>query len=157
MSMVKKIVQSLDGEIHVVSEVNQGTQVTVQFPLKPATTYTDPMHNNPATLSRIPPNPVSMLRVECADKTVAFFGFETVATILLKDSVQFYLTDWYHFSIVRDIESADFVIVDESSMEDILLKFADSPYGLPPRIVALRNTTIRDKNLPATIHRRRCC
>ncbi|KAG0650924.1 Signal transduction histidine-kinase [Hyphodiscus hymeniophilus] len=95
MSMVKKIVQSLEGEIHVDSEINQGTQVTVRFPLNPATLPAD------------------------TNKTVAFFGFDTVSTILLKDSAQFYLTEWYHFSIIRDIHHADFVIVDETSLDDI--------------------------------------
>ena len=150
MSMVKKIVQSLDGEIHVDSEINQGTQVTVHFPLNPATIHKDPRNNSPSTQLKMPPNPVSMLRVECPDKTVAFFGFETVATILLKDSVQFYLTEWYHFSIIRDVHRADFVIIDETSVDDIFSKFASN--ALPNRIVALRSTTIRDKSLPVAIH-----
>lgn len=147
--MVKKIVNSLEGEIHVDSEVNQGTQVTVHFPLNPSATYADPNHNSSSSLPR-PPNPVSMLRTECPDKTVTFFGFETVATILLKDSVQFYLTEWYHFSIIRDIHRADFVIVDESTVDELLSKFGGN--SLPYRIVALRSTTIRDKSLPAAIH-----
>ena len=150
MSMVKKIVSSLNGEIHVDSEINQGTQVTVHFPLDPAIYHTDSRNNSPSTETRMPPNPVSMLRVECPDKTVAFFGFETVATILLKDSVQFYLTEWYHFSIIRDVQRADFVIIDETSVDDIFSKFAAN--ALPHRIVALRSTTMRDRSLPATIH-----
>lgn len=145
MSMVKKIVQSLEGEIHVDSEINQGTQVTVHFPLNPATKYGEARSG----VSKMPPNAVSMLRVECPNKTVAFFGFETVSTILLKDSVQFYLTEWYHFSIIRDVHRADFVIVDETSLGDIFSKFAGT--ALPHRIVALRSTTIRDKSLPAAI------
>lgn len=148
--MVKKIVQSLEGEIYVDSEINQGTQVTVHFPLNPATSHEDANQHSPSGHSKMPPNPVSMLRVECPDKTVAFFGFETVLTILLKDSVQFYLTEWYHFSIVRDVQRADFVIVDETSLDDIFAKFAGNV--LPHRIVALRSTTIRDKSMPTTIH-----
>ena len=151
--MVKKIVQSLEGEIHVDSEVDQGTQVTVHFPLNPATSHVDPTNMSQQNLSgrpKMPPNPVSMLRVECPDKTVAFFGFETVSTILIKDSVQFYLTEWYHFSIIRDLHRADFVIVDETSLDDIYAKHAGNK--LPHRIVALRSTTIRDRSLLPAIH-----
>jgi hypothetical protein len=153
MSMVKKIVQSLEGEIHVDSEVNQGTQITVHFPLNPATSQvdaTDINQHDPYGHPKMPPNPVSLLRIECPDKTVAFFGFETVSTILLKDSVQFYLTEWYHFSIIRDVQHADFVIVDETSLDDIFAKYTGNK--LPHRIVALRSNTIRDKSLPAAIH-----
>jgi CheY-like chemotaxis protein len=149
MSLVKKIVQSLEGEIYVDSEINQGTQVTVHFPLNPVTSHPDVSQQTIAQ-SKISPNPVSMLRVECPDKTVAFFGFETVSTILLKDSVQFYITEWYHFSIIRDVHRADFVIVDETSLDDLFARFAAT--DLPRRIVALRSTTIRDKSLPAAIN-----
>jgi hypothetical protein len=148
--MVKKIVQSLEGEIHVDSEINQGTQVTVHFPLSPASSHSEQDQHNPSGHSKLPPNPVSMLRVECPDKTVAFFGFETASTILLKDSVEFYLTEWYHFSIIRDVHRADFVIVDETSLDDIFSRFAGN--ALPQRIVTLRSTTIRDKSLPTAIH-----
>lgn len=150
MSMVKKIAQTLDGKISVESEVNQGTKVTVQFPLTPTSINTEPSHGSPSAQSKMPSNPVSLLRVECPGKTVAFHGFETASTILFKDSVNFYLTEWYHFSIIRDIHLADFVVVDETSLDDLFSKFTGK--ALPLRIVALRSSTIRDKNLPAAIH-----
>lgn len=148
--MVKKIVQSLEGEIHVDSEINQGTQVTVHFPLKSATTHEEPSEDKSHGYSKIPPNPVMMLRCECPDKTVSFFGFELLSTILLKDSVQFYITEWYHFSIIRDVRRADFVIVDETALDELLSKHAGT--ALPQRLVVLRSTTIRNKALPEAIH-----
>jgi hypothetical protein len=150
MSMVKKIVETLDGKISVDSEVNQGTKVTVQFPLTPTYTNTEPTHGSPSGQSKMSSNPVSLLHVECPDKTVAFYGFDTASTILLKDSVQFYLTEWYHFRIIQSIHLADFVVVDETSLDNLFSKFTGN--ALPSRIVALRSTTIRDKNMPAAIH-----
>ena len=148
MSMVKKIVQSLEGDVHVDSEINEGTQVTVHFPLNPFFPDAEDTSHSPPGPSKIPPNPVSSLRLECPNKTVAFFEFESVSTILLKGSIQFYLTEWYHFSIIRDLHRADFVVVDETALNNIFDKFAKN---LPQRIVASMSTTIRDNNMPSTI------
>jgi hypothetical protein len=149
MSMVKKIVETLDGEIAVHSQVDQGTEVAVRFPLKPAVKGTE-LDQTPNLDSKSPPNPVSVLRTQCPDKSVAFYGFDGISTSLVKDSIRHYITDWYHFSIVRDHRVADFVIVDEQTLHGFLKVSMNDP---PSRVIVLGHpTSITTKAKDQHIH-----
>jgi hypothetical protein len=131
--MVKKIVQTLKGEITIQSEQGLGTQVTVEIPL--STNFQRPAASNQKDSN----DPVSIIQKDCQGKSVALYGFGSESDTSIRESLGLYITEWYNLCITDDVHLADFVIVDESNLDLLISSFR----ALPLRIIVLRDASVK--------------
>ncbi|RDW67696.1 hypothetical protein BP6252_09092 [Coleophoma cylindrospora] len=131
LSIVKKIVQSLDGTVSVQSQIDQGTQVTVEIPLaqsKEVITET--------------PDAIAQLKLKCRENTVCLSGFDSDVKCSVKRSLHLYITKWFHMNITDDLSTADFVIVDEKVSDEDIANFASRP--TPPLVIIASSAATKD-------------
>lgn len=131
LSIVKKTVQSLNGSVSIQSQIDKGTQVTVEIPL---TQSIKGMAEAPDT--------VAQLQAACREKTVLLSGFESSVKSSLRKSLHLYITEWFHMTITEDLHLADFVIIDEKASDEMITAF--SKRATPPRVVIASSAATRD-------------
>jgi hypothetical protein len=131
--MVKKIVQNLKGEISLQSKVGQGTVVSVSIPVS----RVEPGINSPSSDLA---SSISLLQALCVNRTVYMHGSKLEPTTLLGESLRLYITKWFQLGLATDLYHADFVIVDETALEELIPTFRGSTPVL--RIVVLRTPSI---------------
>ncbi|TAQ89796.1 hypothetical protein B7494_g1906 [Chlorociboria aeruginascens] len=147
LSMTQKLVQALDGVITIQSEVCRGTEVCVRIPLISATDRTPDTATNdgiPSLQSDITGS-VSALRSQCLNRTVALYGFDSPSLKLLGQSINLYVSEWYNLQTTQVLSQADFVIVDESVLDNMIKHISDP--SVLSQTVVLRNTRTKDPKL----------
>ena len=123
LSIVKSIVNVLNGTIDFQSQVGKGTQVTVQVPLMKLP-GTDTPKSTPSTIASTSSTVTSLqsLQSEYPGKMVALYGFlSNNAPVSLNNErcrvLNSYIKDWYGLQVTHSLsEAADVVIVDEKGL-----------------------------------------
>ncbi|OKP10448.1 Hybrid signal transduction histidine kinase A [Penicillium subrubescens] len=96
LSIVQKILRSLDGSIEVNSEKDRGTEISIQVPLKLASLpdTSDGSSSNAA---------YSLLRKEGSGKTIGLLGFGSSASsdrdVTLYNALKRVCEDWFHLTV----------------------------------------------------------
>lgn len=128
LSLVQKIVSSLNGNINIESEVGKGTEVTVTIPLEESS-------GSDVQLTTEAEN--GEVRSFTEGKTVQFVGFESLesghepstsaglakaqALLELKNSLISTMKDWFSLKVVES--QADVVVIEESHLARDLARF----------------------------------
>ena len=121
LSLVQKIVSSLQGKIQIHSEMGSGTEVIVTVPLESCETVEDQLTDADD----------DGLKASMRGRSVQFLGFDdrpslheqptgipdprTNAMIVMKHSLQSTLTEWFDVKIVND--HAEFLVIEEKFLE----------------------------------------
>lgn len=123
LSIVKSIVNVLNGTIDFQSQVGKGTLVTVQIPLMKLP-GTDTPKSTPSTIASTSSTVTSLqsLQSEYTGKMVALYGFLSgKAPVSLNSQrcrvLHSYLKDWYSLQVTHSLSvAADVIIVDEKDL-----------------------------------------
>jgi CheY-like chemotaxis protein len=111
MSIVKSLVSLLSGEIRVQSEESRGTEINVRIPMRMCSSD-DPEKGQAATEFEH-----NIQKIRDRNLSVVMYGFPQY----VRDSLQTYLCDWYHCTLLepRDDAKPDIILVDEGN-KDVL-------------------------------------
>lgn len=123
LSIVKSIVNVLNGTIDFQSQIGKGTQVTVQVPLMKLP-GTDTPKSTPSTIASTSSTVTSLqsLQSEYPGKMVALYGrlSDNVPVSLNNERCRVlhsYIKDWYGLQVTHSLsEAADVIIVDEKDL-----------------------------------------
>lgn len=130
--------QALQGVISVQSKVDEGTTVSVTIPLEKSNvtdqSYTDPTHAP------------SLLQEQLARKTVFIYGSALDTGTLLGESLRLYIAEWFHLEVVERVSRADFVIVDESELDELTAR--SKAVFVRSRVAVLRSTFLTQQPSP---------
>ncbi|OLL25998.1 Hybrid signal transduction protein dokA [Neolecta irregularis DAH-3] len=115
LSIVKQLVESLDGEIDIQSELGDGTQATVLLPVKSSVNM-DGLSLNESSFENPTIDILSLLNSSVPSFTahIAPSDDQSEASLKLADSMRRYLIHWVGVNIVHDVEAADLIITDDS-------------------------------------------
>lgn len=136
--------QTLQGKIAVHSELGKGTEVSVRIPLT-RVEVDDSEPSSPSHFYDAAYAP-SLMQAQYSKKTVFLYGSGLDPTTLLGESLYLYITGWFHLIIIKDLYRADFVIVDESALSELVATLKD-PF-LPSRVTVLRSKPITQQLPP---------
>jgi hypothetical protein len=132
---VKQIVKGLGGTISLSSQLGKGTEIIVGIPLLLSQ---QKIAGDPLPFSDLKSGQHSEVMSEILKlsmgKMVGLHGFETDTDIMLKRSLEQYITNWYNMYVVDKLAIADVVIVNEQAW-DTFQKILNADYN--PRIVVL--------------------
>ena len=163
LSLVKSIVSTIDGQIHIESTVDVGTKATVKFPLV-RTPSPGSLPQDSASISS-PPSPTSGFKgdgvaerttdIQKRGKIIALYQHEeTEATKnqqegwrLLRQNLTTYLSSWAGNPVIRweDGCTSDIVVVEESALE-ALMKHSPwlSAQECQTQVLVLRSTASKN-------------
>ncbi len=136
----------LGGSIDIKSQVNQGTEVKIQLPLKRVPGSDTPMSTPSSgnSLERLYDDSISALQAEHPGRSVALYGFDpkTEATLQSTNTAQVlreYIIDWFGLGAMSSSSAAssDIVIVDEKN----LAALSQQNYAGSPTIVLSSNNS----------------
>jgi CheY-like chemotaxis protein len=158
LSLVKSIVNMLNGEIEVTSTLNVGSKVVVRLPMTkitPQVSSSGSMSSASTTGSsaaRPKDSSVKVVQAETRSRTIATNwrerGSDTDAqrdsSRMMRESFDRYLNDWYGSNIGKWDKSSvwDIVVTEEADIHELI---AEAPYLSKPNcktmVLILRNTT----------------
>ncbi|KAF2798558.1 hypothetical protein K505DRAFT_357404 [Melanomma pulvis-pyrius CBS 109.77] len=160
LSLVKSIVNMLNGEIEVTSTQDVGTRITVRLPMSKPTQQISSSGSG-STLSpmgssaeRIKVSSVKMVQKEAAHRTIATYWKasdsdtqgQRDSSLMMRKSVERYLNDWYGFQASTWDKSStwDIVVTEEVDIHQLI---AEAPHLVEPNcktmVLILRSTTAR--------------
>jgi CheY-like chemotaxis protein len=132
LSLVKSIVDMLNGEIDIESSVGVGTKVTVRLPMSKGTSlagYASAPASAGSVIERMKDDSIELVKTHAKTRTIAVYKSEEQGTTseqeassLMYDCITAYLKDWYGFTALVWSVSAppDIIIVDESELQSLV-------------------------------------
>ncbi|KAF2492412.1 hypothetical protein BU16DRAFT_492058 [Lophium mytilinum] len=143
LSLVKGIVNMLQGEINVKSTVGVGTVVEIRLPMNHAQMNSTTPSSSGSSLERAKDDSIPFCRAEAEDKTVALFrnssstksSEQSKATKLQSQTLANYFRNWFGFADVTEWvagSTAHVVAVEETDLE-ALLKEVNSTTNSSPK------------------------
>lgn len=152
LSLVRSLVNMLNGDITVQSTKDVGTQVTVVLPMSQSTPSNPTSESTPSSagsIERIKDDSLIIVQQKARGHTAMIFP-PTASSgnrKLMRETVSKYLMDWFHFTLLdgrKPASKPDVVITDEIYVPELLNAFPgalDSPSG--PLFVVLCTTDSR--------------
>jgi len=134
LSLVKSIVNMLDGRIDIDSAVGVGTKVTVELPL-PRGTFASNANKSLSTsvasvVERVKEDSLEVVRSLTAKRNVAMYSShkheatksQTKAKTLMRESLEVYLREWCGFTVYPWAQDTHFdvVISERSDLSDLI-------------------------------------
>lgn len=136
LSLVKSIVDMLQGRIEIQSTVGVGTKVIVRLPMTkgiPASSRagsSSTPSSSGSAMERVKDDSVDLVKAQAKNKTITIYTTGTdsgttdqrEAALLMHRSLSTYLQDWYGFAVApREHHFAsDFIIVEERSLRELV-------------------------------------
>ncbi|KAF4615723.1 hypothetical protein G7Y89_g15265 [Cudoniella acicularis] len=165
LAIVKSIVNILEGDITIESEVGRGTQVRVSLPLlRGMPKFPDSVSTNtPNSIASIPrelEDPLSKLRACVIGQKVSLHGFdiESVDPMVqrgaryLKASVTNFLTNWFGMQVVSFGQKASIIVSNEADSATVSQLIRQSTTTQrTPSIIVLCSHSSRAERLPSPI------
>ena len=153
LSLVRSLVNMLNGDITIQSTKDVGTQVTVVLPMSQNTPSNSVAGSTPTSggsIERIKDDSLIVVQQQAKGRTAMLFPPTPSNEIrkLMTESVAKYITDWFHFTILENDPSTgakpDVVVTDENYISELLKAYPaamDDPNG--PMFVVLCTTNSR--------------
>jgi CheY-like chemotaxis protein len=158
LSLVKSIVNMLNGEIEVTSTLDVGSTVVVRLPMTKISLHASSSGSTstPSTAGssaeRVKDSSIRVVQTEASRWTVATYWKERVSdtdaqrdsSVMMRETVDVYLNDWYGFKACSWDKSLtwDVVVTEETDIHELI---AEAPYLSEPNcktmVLILRNTT----------------
>lgn len=166
LSLVKNIVQMLEGEIHISSEKNVGTKVTVTLPMKQSA-LTTASQTVTGSMARTNDDAVTRLRgvekrphvVIYQEKLEGDSPQQGKGTQLMRQALDAYVSHWFEFPTVEGYSPAmeprpDILCFDEVHLPEIEESFRGDEVSGPVWVVLCDNATRTPKLLRTIKHRK---
>ena len=158
LSLVKSIVNMLNGEIEVTSTLDVGSKVVVRLPMAKTTLHASSSEStsSPSTAGssaeRVKDSSVKVVQTEASRRTIATYWKERVSdtdtqrdsSVMMRETVDVYLNEWYGFKACKWDKSLtwDMIVTEETDIHELI---AEAPYLSEPScktmVLILRNTT----------------
>jgi len=134
LSLVRSLVNMLNGDITIQSTKDVGTHVTVVLPMSQRTPNTSTPGSTPSsagTIERIKDDSLIVVQQKARGRAVMLFPLTTSDNVRqkLRDAVALYLRDWFHFTLLEKSNSAlqpDVVIAHEMHVPELIKAFPQS-------------------------------
>ena len=153
LSLVRSLVNMLNGDITIQSTKDVGTQVTVVLPMSlntPGNSIGGSTPTSSGSIERIKDDSLTVVQQQARGRTATLFpptpSNETRK--LMRETVAKYITDWFHLALLENNPStgtkADIVVTDENHVSELLKAYPsamDEPRG--PMFVVLCTTNSR--------------
>lgn len=136
LSIVRSIVSMLEGTIEIQSEVGQGTEVRIRIPLnreaRPDTPVSTP--SSVGSPDKLQDNSISILQTDHPSKKISFYRATSADSTKeprkeTREIATYYVEEWFKLSIEPEPlrRPTDVIIVDESSLRDLLKRLRPGP------------------------------
>lgn len=153
LSLVRSLVNMLNGDITIQSTKDVGTQVTVALPMSQSTPSNSTSGSTPTSsgsIERIKDDSLTVVQQKARGRTAMLFPPTASNDVrkLMRETVAKYITDWFNFTFLdirtRPATRSDIIITDEMYVPELLKAFPDTlddPDG--PMFVILCTTDSR--------------
>lgn len=137
LSLVRSLVNMLNGDITIQSTKDVGTHVTVVLPMSqstPSNTTSASTSSSAGSIERIKDDSLIVVQQKARGRAVMLFPFTASNNVRqkLRDVVTLYLRDWFHFTLLEKSNPAlqpDVVITHEMHVPELIKAFPQSSDG----------------------------
>lgn len=158
LSLVRSLVNMLNGDITIQSTKDVGTQVTVVLPMLQSTPNNSISGSTPtssSSIERIKDDSLIVVQRKARGRAAMLFPLTASgnAQQKLRDAVTVYLRDWFHFTLMKKSNPAlepDVVITDEMHIPELIKVFPhsmDGPLGPMFVVVCTPDSRKSDKSV----------